>query len=77
MPISLRAAALRAALERALDEPVHLLVLDGRLRFHTAAPDPHDRSTWQAVMPALSSADRWGSCDTTDVPEIWAEIHEG
>lgn len=77
MPISLRAAALRAALERALDEPVHLLALEGRLRFHTAAPDPQDRSTWQAVMPALSSADRWGSCDTTDVPEIWAEIHEG
>lgn len=78
MPISLRAAALRAALERALHEPVHLLRLDGRrLRFHSAAPDPHDECTWRAVMPALASADRWGSCDTTDVPEIWAEIHEG
>jgi hypothetical protein len=64
-------------LERVLDDPVHLLVLDGRARFHTAAPAPHDEAVWQAVMPALSSADRWGSCDTTEGPEIWAEIHEG
>jgi hypothetical protein len=77
VPISLRAAALRTALERALDGPVHLLALDGRTRIHATAPDPKDRSTWDKVLPALASADHWGSCDTADQPEIWAEIHEG
>ncbi|MGW5130341.1 hypothetical protein [Streptomyces sp. NPDC004135] len=78
MPISLRAAALRTALERALDGPVHLLVLGGgRTRLHATAPDPSDRATWATVLSALSSADDWGSRDTADAPEIWAEIHEG
>ena len=77
MPISLRAAALRAALERALDGPVHLLVRDGRTRLHATAPESRDLAAWRRVLPALQSADRWGSCDTADSPEIWAEIHEG
>ncbi|MFC7842501.1 hypothetical protein [Streptomyces sp. NPDC057382] len=78
MSISLRAAALRTALERVLDGPVHLLVVDDhRTRLHAVAPAPTDRSAWRAVLPALASADRWGSCDTADAPEIWAEIHEG
>ncbi|MFF7313330.1 hypothetical protein [Streptomyces sp. NPDC008137] len=77
MPISLRAAALRTALERALQEPVRPLVVNGRTRFHATAPDPGDIATWRALMPALASADHWGSSDTTDAPEVWAEIHEG
>jgi hypothetical protein len=72
--ISLRAAVLRTALERALDEPVHPLVLAGRIRFHAPAPDCRDLPTWQAVLTAMRSADTWGSTDTTGTPEIWAEV---
>jgi hypothetical protein len=56
---------------------VHLLVLNGHTRIHATAPAPSDESRWLAVLPALSSADCWGSLDTVDGPEIWAEIHEG
>lgn len=76
MPISLRAAALRTALERALGEPVHLLAVERGVRVSVAAPDHTDTATWRSLLAALRSADRWGSSDTTDVPEIWAEIHD-
>ncbi|MFH9013954.1 hypothetical protein ACH4C6_21565 [Streptomyces sp. NPDC017943] len=57
---------------------MHLLVLDGgRTRLHATAPEPRDIAAWRRVLPALASADHWGSCDTADAPEVWAEIHEG
>ncbi|MFM9566102.1 hypothetical protein [Streptomyces turgidiscabies] len=74
MPISLRAAALRTALERALDEPVHVLVVERGVRLHVAAPDTPSSAAWRDVLMALRSADQWGSTDTTDTPEIWAEV---
>lgn len=74
MPISLRAAALRTALERALDEPVHVLAMPTGYRVVVAAPDVADLATWQQLFDALRSADRWGSTDTADVPEVWAEV---
>lgn len=72
--MSLRAAALRTALERALDEPVHLLAVDDGVRLHAAAPAPSNAEVWEAALTALRTADRWGSTDTTGTPEIWAEV---
>jgi len=77
VPVSLRAAALRTALERALDEPVHLLVTKRGIRVYAAAPPGSARSTWRAVVDVLRSADAWGSTDTTGSPEIWAEVEDG
>ncbi|MFC9847805.1 hypothetical protein ACFWFF_01645 [Streptomyces sp. NPDC060223] len=76
MPLSLRAAALRTALERALDEPVHALTTSRGTRVHAPAPPPHDAATWGAVFDALRSADYYGSTDTSGTPEIWAEIQD-
>ena len=76
MPISLRAAALRTALERALDEPVHLLVTERGICVHGPAPDARDTTKWHAVLAALRGADQWGSKDATGTPEIWAEVHD-
>jgi hypothetical protein len=75
VPISLRAAALRTALERALDGPVHTLAVDGGIRLH--APAPSDNHIWHATLTALRSADRWGSTDVAGgAPEIWAEVYD-
>lgn len=75
MPISLRAAALRTALERALDAPVHTLSIDHGIRIHAPAPAPED-TRWTQVYDALRAADRWGSGHTPQGPEVWAEIHD-
>lgn len=74
MPISLRAAALRTELERALAQPVHLLAVGDGVRLHAAAPASSNTEAWEAALMALRSADRWGSTDTTGTPEIWAEV---
>lgn len=76
MPISLRAAALRTALERALEEPVHLLATEHGVRLHAPSPAAPDPETWEAVLTALRSADRWGSSNQGAIPEIWAEVDE-
>ncbi|MGY1500788.1 hypothetical protein ACW4TU_30125 [Streptomyces sp. QTS52] len=72
--MSLRAAALRTALERALGEPVHVLVVEHGVRLHVAAPDSPDSAAWGDVLMALRSADQWGSSDATGIPEIWVEV---
>ena len=74
MPISPRAAALRDALERVLDEPVHVLATAHGIRVHAPAPDVTDPATWLRLLHVLQGADRWGSTDTADVPEVWAEV---
>lgn len=76
MPMSLRAAALRTALERALEEPVHALSIPGGIRIQAPAPSGSDTPRWHAVMDALRAADRWGSNDTADAPEIWAVVED-
>lgn len=73
--MSLRAAALRTALERVLDEPVHTLSVSDGIRIHAPAPAPEDRR-WMQVYDALRTADRWGSGYTPQGPEVWAEIHD-
>ena len=75
MPISLRAAALRTALERALDESVHLLTTQRGVRLHAPAPQVRDPA-WPQVLDAMRSADQWGSSDATGTLEIWAEVDE-
>lgn len=74
--MSLRAAALRTALERALDEPVHLLATPRGIRVYAAAPPGSARGTWAAVLDAMRSADAWGSTDASGSPEIWAEVED-
>lgn len=75
MPMSLRAAAIRTALERALKAPVHALSIEGAIRLHAPAPAPDD-DRWSTVFRALRSADRWGSAYTPQGPEVWAEIKD-
>lgn len=77
MPISLRAAALRTALERATGTPVHLLATDtgNGLRLYVAALDVGDRA-WPAVLEAMRSADRWGSTNASGGTEIWVELDD-
>jgi hypothetical protein len=75
VPISLRAAALRTALERVLDEPAHTLAVERGIRIHAPAPADQD-ARWGRLLTFLRTADRWGSNDTTGCPEIWAEIHD-
>lgn len=75
MSISLRAAALRAALERATGTPVHPLTTDAGIRLTVAALDDGDRA-WPAVLEAMRSADRWGSTNTAGTTEIWVEVDD-
>src|SRR3954452_14110959 len=58
VPISLRAAALRTALERVLDEPVHALKTDDGTRIHAPAPVPEDEG-WADVYATLRAGDVW------------------
>ena len=74
--MSLRAAALRTALERALDDPVHVLSTDDGIRVHAPAPAPEDEARWKKVYDALRTADRYGSAYTPMGPEVWAEIRD-
>lgn len=76
MPISLRAAALRTALERALDDPVHLLREDGGIRIHAPAPPPDDVARWDRVYGVLRTGDVWGGSVTPTGPEVWAVIKD-
>lgn len=76
MPISLRAAALRTALERALEDPVHLLSTGDGIRIHAPAPVATDSNRWERVYGVLRTADRWGSSYTPQGPEVWAEIKD-
>lgn len=73
--MSLRAAALRTAVERVLDKPVHLLATERGIRMYAPAPVACDPA-WPDLLHALRSADQWGSTDATGTPEIWAEIHD-
>lgn len=75
MSISLRAAALRAALERATGTPVHLLATGSGMRLYIAAPDTGDRA-WPAVLEAMRNGDRWGSTNTRGSTEIWVEVDD-
>lgn len=77
MPVNTRAAALRAALERILGEPVHMTAAEGVTRLRAPVPVDVDTGTWRQVIEAVRTADRWGSTDDGDTPEVWAEITEG
>lgn len=63
-------------MERALGEPVQLLATSHGMRMHAAAPAPRD-PVWPRLLDALRSADDWGSTDSGDTPQIWAEVNEG
>lgn len=76
MPISLRAAALRTALERALEDPVHLLREETGIRIHAPAPPSADVERWKQVLVVLRTADVWGGSYTPEGPEVWAVIRD-
>ncbi|MFI9600311.1 hypothetical protein ACIHCX_10600 [Streptomyces sp. NPDC052043] len=77
MPVSPRAVELRAALENALGEPVRLTTNERATQLRAPAPAGGNLVVWQRVIAALSTADRWGSTDTSGTPEIWANVNEG
>lgn len=74
MPISLRVAALRTALERAADEPARLLATPHGIRVYVTAPT--DSAAWGRTIAALNSADGWGSTDSSGRTEVWAQIDD-
>jgi hypothetical protein len=76
MPVGERAAALRTALERALNDPVHLLRTDDGIRISAPAPPPADEERWRRVFDTLRTADRYGSGYTPLGPEVWAEVND-
>ena len=77
MPVTPRAAELRAELQRVLGEPVRMTVVDGVAQLRAPAPDGAAVDLWQRVITTLNAADRWGSSDSTGTPEIWAHVTEG
>lgn len=77
MPVSPRAARLRADLEQILGAPVRITAENGTEQLRAPAPDGTDDATWQRVIDALGAADQWGSSESTGTPEIWANVTEG
>ncbi|MFJ8081954.1 hypothetical protein ACIQ6Y_15220 [Streptomyces sp. NPDC096205] len=71
--MSLRVTALRTALETALGEPVAVQSTTAGVRLSAPAPDPAD-PVWACVLTVLGQADVWGSSDTAERPEIWAQL---
>lgn len=67
---------MRTALERALDDPVHVLSTERGIRIHAPAPAPAEETRWEQVYEALRTADRYGSSYTPMGPEVWAEIQD-
>ena len=74
MPVSLRVAALRTALERATDQPARLLATPHGTRVYVTAPA--DPDAWERTITALNSADGWGSTDSSGRTEVWAQIDD-
>lgn len=74
MPISLRVAALRTALERAADTHARLLATPHGIRVYVTAPT--EPAAWERTVAALNSADGWGSTDSSGRTEVWAQIND-
>jgi hypothetical protein len=74
VPISLRTAALRTALERATGTPARLLSTPHGMRVYVTAPT--DPDAFKRAIVALRAADGWGSTDSSGRPEIWAQIDD-
>jgi len=72
-----RVAALRAALQEALDgQPVSLTPRQSGIRVSAPAPESADWDRWRKVIAVLREADDWGSSGGGGAPEIWAEIKD-
>jgi hypothetical protein len=74
--ISVRAAAVRAALERATRAIAEASQQHGRLRFSAPVPIGCTPERWALILRALDSADCWGSTDAAGRTQVWAEIRE-
>lgn len=71
-----RAAALRAALADALGGPVDLFPTQLGERISAPAPPADDWERWRRATAVLRTADAWGSSDTGDATQIWAEVRQ-
>lgn len=76
MQISVRASAVRTALERATGSVALVAVGDGRLRFTAPVPICVTAERWAAILLALDSADEWGSHTTDGRTVVWAITRE-
>jgi hypothetical protein len=72
--ISMRAASLRAALERATGSVAEVSSNKGALRISATAPS--DAETWERLLKVFASAENWGAGDATGVTRVWIEIPE-
>jgi len=72
--ISVRAAALRSALERATGAEVNTTTCPHLLRLTATIPPHCTPERWAQILQALEGADRWGSTDEADQIHVWSEI---
>ncbi|GJF28892.1 hypothetical protein KNE206_15920 [Kitasatospora sp. NE20-6] len=77
MQVSVRANALREALERATGEVSTATATSrGTVRITVPIPERCTDEQWAAVLRALMSVPRWGATDGSGRTEVWAEIKE-
>lgn len=78
MQVSVRADALREALERATGEVASATAtrVPGTVRITVPIPERCTDEQWAAVLRALTSVARWGATDGSGRTEVWAEIQE-
>lgn len=76
MQISVRAAALRAAIERTTGAVAEVTRNGARVRISAPTP-PGDAATWDRLLIVLRGTDQWGAGDATGCHRVWAEIVEG
>ncbi|MEU9127216.1 hypothetical protein AB0D08_03700 [Kitasatospora sp. NPDC048540] len=76
MQISVRAAALRSAIEQATGELAHAHPTATGLRITASVPTDCGPERWADILKAITVAERWGATDAAGLTQIWAEIQE-
>ncbi|MET8537937.1 hypothetical protein ABZV67_40980 [Streptomyces sp. NPDC005065] len=76
MQLSTRAAAVRAAIERATQETATVTEPSPGMVRITARADIGDPERWAQTRRAIQAGDRWGSSDGTGEIVVWSELRE-
>lgn len=76
MQISVRAAALRTALERATDAVATVTETPVGLRIAVPVTSEHTIGQFQKALHAVKTGDNWGSATVSGVITVWAEVAE-
>ncbi|MFJ1702673.1 hypothetical protein [Kitasatospora sp. NPDC088346] len=76
MEISVRAAALRSAIEQATGEIAVAQPVGTGLRISAPVPVGCGPERWADILNAVAGADRWGATDAAGPTQIWVEIQE-